>query len=71
MIRENIDDLHAIAGALLKRETLDQLEKGRTEPQQLAINALRRKLDPHKPDDVRYTPTIPEEVERTKALAPA
>jgi zinc protease len=53
----------------LKREQIDSFEKGKTEPQQLAITALRRKLDPHKPDDVRYTPTIPESVERTKALA--
>jgi zinc protease len=52
----------------LKRERIDQLEKGRTEPQVLAMTAIQRKLDPHKPDDVRYTPTVPESVERMKAV---
>jgi zinc protease len=52
----------------LKRETLERSEKGLTEPQQLAITALRRKLEPHKPDNVRYTPTIAESIERVKAV---
>jgi zinc protease len=52
----------------LKRERVDRLEKGRTEPQALAMAALQRKLDPHKPDDVRYTPTVAESVERMKAV---
>jgi zinc protease len=53
----------------LKREKVDQLEKGRTEPQTLAFTALQRKLDPHKPDDVRYVPTVAESVDRAKAAA--
>jgi zinc protease len=53
---------------ILKRESVDALEKGRTEPQVLAMTAIRRKLSPYAADDVRYVPTIPEAVERTKAV---
>ncbi len=52
----------------LKREKIDQSEKGSTEPQVLALTALRRKLDPRAPDDVLYTPTVTEAVERTKVV---
>jgi zinc protease len=52
----------------LKTETLEALDKGKTEPQQLAGIALRRKISPYPADDVRYTPTIEEEIARTKAV---
>jgi zinc protease len=52
----------------LKREKIDQSEKGSTEPQVLALTALRRKLAPHDPGDVRYTPTVAEAVARAKAV---
>lgn len=54
---------------ILKRETLDSLEKGRTEPQVLARTALQRKMSPYPKDDVRYVPTVAEEIEDTKAVA--
>ncbi|HEY2783567.1 MAG TPA: pitrilysin family protein [Fimbriiglobus sp.] len=52
---------------LLKREELESAEKARTQPQALAVTALRRKLNPYPPDHVLYVPTIPESIERTKA----
>jgi zinc protease len=56
---------------LLKREQLEALDKARTEPQQLAVVAARRKVNPYPPDDVRYAPTIPEEIDRVKGLTVA
>ena len=56
---------------LLKREQLEALDKARTEPQQLATVTVRRKLNPYPPDDVRYAPSIPEEMDRVKALTVA
>ncbi len=53
---------------VLKREELEGFEKAKTDPQQLAVNALRRKVDPHPADDVRYQPTIEESIARNKAL---
>lgn len=53
---------------ILKRETLDRLKEGKTEPQTLAITALRRKLGPYPPDDVRYTPTVDESIARAEAV---
>ncbi len=53
---------------VLKREQLTQLEEAKTDPQALSVNAMRRKIAPYSPDDVRYTPTIDEQLARTKAL---
>jgi zinc protease len=51
----------------MKRERLQGIEAGLTEPQALAANALRRKIAPYAKGDVRYAATIPEEIERLKA----
>ena len=53
---------------VLKRQERDGLEQGRTEPQALAGNALRRKLYPYPKDDVRYVPTLDESMERLEAV---
>ncbi len=53
---------------VMKAEELENYEKAKTDPQQLAVNALRRKLAPYPADDVRYTPTIEEQIARTKAV---
>jgi zinc protease len=55
---------------VLKRETRDELEQGRTEPTALAARALQRKLAPFPADSVRYVPTLQEEVGRLEALTP-
>jgi zinc protease len=52
---------------ILKNEQLTRLEQVRTEPTQLAFNRIARLLEKYPPDDVRYTPTIDEEIERVKA----
>jgi zinc protease len=53
---------------VLKRETLSELKKSQTEPIPLAAATLRRTLSPFPKDHVRYTPTIPEEIEQTAAV---
>jgi zinc protease len=53
---------------VLKRETRDDLEEGRTNPTALASRALKRKLAPFPKDSVRYVPTLDEEVARLEAL---
>jgi zinc protease len=52
---------------VLKREAIDQLEKGKTEPTLLASNALQRKMSGYPKDDVRYVPTLDEATDRLKA----
>lgn len=50
-----------------KTGRLAQLESSKTEPTVLASNRLQRLLSSYPPDDVRYTPTPEESIERTKA----
>jgi zinc protease len=52
---------------ILKNEQLAQLEQSRTEPSSLARVRLPRLLGKYPPDDVRYTPTIDEEIEQVKS----
>jgi zinc protease len=49
---------------ILKRESRQSLEKGLTDPQALASNALQRKLNPYPKDSIHYVPTIAESIER-------
>ncbi len=53
---------------VMKRQTRDGLEQGRTEPAALAARALQRKLFPYPKDDVRYIPTIEESVQRLEGV---
>jgi zinc protease len=53
---------------LLKKEQVDELDKGRTDPATLARVAFRRKLSPYPATDIRYTPTVDESLERMKTL---
>jgi zinc protease len=52
----------------LKRERLTALEQSRTDPTAIARRVAARAGNPYPPDDVRYTPTIDEEIARVKAL---
>jgi len=52
----------------LKRERLTALEQSRTDPTAIARRAAARAGNPYPPDDIRYTPTLDEEVTRVKAL---
>src|SRR5260370_1044944 len=49
---------------VIKRQSRESLERGKTEPQMLAILTLQRKMRPHDPTDVRYVPTIEESIAR-------
>jgi len=52
---------------ILKREAIDGLEKAKTEPQTLAVQALRRKMNSYPATDIRYVPTIDEAIVSLKA----
>lgn len=52
---------------VLKRQRLADLEQSRTDPQALAISRLRAMIFPYPKDDVRYRPTVPEQIERAQA----
>jgi zinc protease len=56
---------------VLKRQQITQLRRSSTEPQALAQTALRRKISPYPADDVRYTPTVEEDIARTEKLTVA
>jgi zinc protease len=53
---------------VLKNRELADLETHKTEPQAIAAKALQRLLSPYPATDVRYVPTIEEEIERIKNL---
>ena len=52
---------------LMKTERLASLESARSEPQVLASVKLQQALNPYPKDDVRYSPTIEESIDRLKA----
>jgi zinc protease len=51
----------------MKKEKIEAVEAGLTEPQMLAITSLRRKTTPYPKGDLRYVPTMEEEIARNKA----
>lgn len=53
---------------IVKRQTITQLESGKSDPQALAANAIQRKFSDYAADDPRYVPTIDEEIEWTRQL---
>jgi zinc protease len=53
---------------VLKRQVCEGLEESKTDPQSLAVRALRRKLSSYPKDDVCYTPTIEESLQRLDAV---
>ncbi len=53
-----------------KREWIDSLESERTDPEAIARRASDRVNNPYPPDDVRYQPTLDEELAEVRALTP-
>jgi len=53
--------------ATLKQEMLAGLEEQKSQPQTAARTAFMRHIAPFPADDIRYTPTIEEQIERYKA----
>src|SRR6185437_7255438 len=54
---------------IMKRERLAALEQMKTEPSMLAPRLLQRQLADYPKDDVRYTPTVAESIERLHAAS--
>jgi zinc protease len=52
----------------IKRRSLAMSNTMRTEPTALASNRLSRALSPYPPSDVRYVPTVEENIERLEAV---
>ena len=53
---------------LLKQADLARLAKSSDDPQALATRFVNRTVNPYPAEDPRYMPTIPEEIDRVKAL---
>lgn len=53
---------------ILRRQLRSDLEQGQTDPQSLAVRLVQRTLSPYPQDDVRYIPTIEEELKRVEEL---
>jgi zinc protease len=53
---------------VLKREDLASIEQGRTDPMRLGINRYQRAFAPYPSEDVRYVPTVDEQLDRTRKL---
>jgi zinc protease len=53
---------------VLKRQRLAMLERLRSEPQMLGPRRLQKQLAPYPQSDVRYIPTIDEEIQRLQAV---
>lgn len=53
---------------VIRRQQKTQIESGMSEPTALAFVEFSRKLDPHPADDVRYSPTMEENLERIEKV---
>ena len=53
---------------IIRRRMKTSIESGMSDPQTLAFKEFSRKLDPQPKDDVRYTPTLEEDLEMTNAV---
>jgi zinc protease len=53
---------------VLKREEIAGIEQGLTDPMRLGFNRFQRALRPYPTDDVRYIPTLDEQLERERRL---
>ncbi len=53
---------------IARKEMLTSLKRGMAEPQMLAFNRMMRTLAPYPEDNVRYVPTIEENIARFEAL---
>ncbi len=51
---------------VVRQQMMTQIESGMSEPTVLAFTEFARRLDPQPSDDVRYTPTMEEDLERLK-----
>ena len=54
---------------IIRRRMITQMESMRSDPQGLAGTAIRRKLAPYPANDVRYAPTIEENIQRYRSAS--
>ena len=54
---------------LVRRQSVTQMESMKSMPEMLAITEFRRRIAPHPQNDVRYAPTIEENLERMADLS--
>lgn len=52
----------------MKQEILAQVESQKSDPQALAFTAFQRMMNPYSKSDVRYVPTIEEDIENNKTV---
>jgi zinc protease len=55
---------------VMKNEQITAIEQGRSDPMRLGFTQIRRILSPYPSNDVRYVPTLDEQIERLKATSP-
>jgi zinc protease len=80
-IRENLPAVIQLTGEMLrdstfpekefkklKKQRISGAEQMRSEPMALAMMEMRRRLAPYPRDDVRYVPTVDEQIESLKAV---
>jgi len=53
---------------LLRQQSRSDLEQSQTDPQALAVRLVQRTLSPYPANDVRYIPTLPEELKLLQEL---
>ena len=53
----------------MKNEEIAGVEQGRSDPMRQGLNHIQRLLSKYPSDDVRYVPTIDEQVERLKKVS--
>jgi zinc protease len=53
---------------VLKQQHRAELDQMLSDPEQLALRAVRQKLNPYRPGDVRYYPSVEEEIKMTQDL---
>ena len=55
---------------VMKNEQITGIEQGRSDPIRQGLNQIQRILSPYPSDDVRYVPTLDEQIERLKKTSP-
>jgi zinc protease len=55
---------------VMKNEQITGIEQGRSDPIRQGLNQIQRILSPYPSEDVRYVPTLDEQIERLKTTSP-
>src|SRR4029077_9289014 len=55
---------------VMKNEQITGVEQGRSDPIRQGLNQIQRILSPYPSDDVRYDPTLDEQIARLRTTSP-